>query len=245
MGWKLTPGVEKPLSEHRPVLAITCLRRSQHSRSSWEILVGARTPEANRTHPDVVSVPTMRVSVEHAATWWKPGDPHIQKVDNSANSIVIDVNRMFTQKLGLADQVELGQLKYQMKALGVWQGISYIGNGDDDVQGSRPLSEALTMFNAALVMEAGAELVPPATVSYRPLAWVSADAFRSAVDTRDVRYLGPEFDSFRLCIHGLCIESTHLMLNEPGLDAFGISMGLTPSSATASDASARKVGGLR
>jgi hypothetical protein len=195
--WQLTD-ITEPLSVYRPVLALTILRqRAEH----LEILAGVRTGAANITHPGVVSVPTQRVPQVIAESWLselgRPLGPEL------AGQLGREVEYLLARKLGLADALELRQVRLSIHALSGWQGTSVIGEDQDGL-----ITEDLTMFNACVEVVEGDGLVPPETASYRPLVWARSTDFLRMVETREVAALNADLDELLFCVYGLCLEST-------------------------------------
>jgi hypothetical protein len=198
--------VSQPLALFRPVLALTLVRRRA---DQFEILTGARTAAANRTHPGVVSVPTLRVPEVIAAGWLGelPRRGHAEFTAN--DELARELTNMLARKLGVADALELGRLRLRQLDLGAWQGTSVIGEDEHGL-----LTEDLTMFNACVEVLDGAELFPAETASYSPLVWARADDFLRMVDTREVAALNADLDELLFCVYGLCLESAARMLRE-------------------------------
>lgn len=191
--WRLHP-ISEPFARFRPVLAVSLLRRRD---GEWEILTGVRTPSANRTHPDVVSVPTLRVPEVVAERWPDDGD------------VTREVENLLARKLGVADALELGLISLAQRHFGGWQGTSVIG---EDEEGLR--TEDLTMFNACVEVLSGSDLFPARTASYDPLRWARVADFLRMVRTREVAHLGVDLDPIQFCAYGLCLTSSELVLAE-------------------------------
>jgi hypothetical protein len=209
--WLLS-SVSHPLSLYRPVLALTLVRRG--SAGQFEILTGVRTPAANRTHQDVVSVPTLRVADPVAAEWLdtlsrRPDEP-LAETDEVAR----EVANLLARKLGVADWLELGEIELRCRKLGAWQGTSVVGENDD----GGLVTENLTMFNACVEVVRGGELFPPSTASYDPLLWARVDDFLRMVVTREVGLLRADLDELLFCAYGLCLQTTARLIAEGGLD---------------------------
>lgn len=201
--WRLEE-VKNSLSMYRPVLALTVLR---HHSNGVEILAGARTEEANPTHPGVVSVPTQRVPEVIAANWLSGLD--------ASTGLERETEYLLARKLGVADALELEKIRYKIHDLGAWQGTSIIGENQRG-----PVTEDLTMFNACVEIVEGSELFPTETASYKPLLWVPVSRFLTMVAARDVAALG--IDNLLLfCAYGLCLESSARILKRLGLSAPG------------------------
>lgn len=165
----LLPGIDRPLANYPPVLALTLL--TQPGPREREILVGVRTPAANRTHQDVASVPTSRVPLVLAEAWID--QLRRGRLDEAAarSDLRSEVANIFSSKLGLADPLELGLVRFTVQRLAAAQGISVIGEDDAGAM----LTETLTMLNAHVVLDAGRDHIPDATASYNPLVWGTVD----------------------------------------------------------------------
>jgi hypothetical protein len=186
----------EPLSEYAPVLALTVLRKYEtHS----EILTGVRTEAANATHANVISVPTQRVPVLLAERWLAELDRGAALADD----LMREVEHLLARKLGLADALELGTVTLDIRAVGVWQGTSVIGEDEDG-----PVTEELTMFNACVEVTAGADLFPAETASYQPLVWAPTTDFLKMVQSREAGALNVGLDEIMVCVYGLCLESS-------------------------------------
>jgi hypothetical protein len=200
--WRLHP-VSQPLSGYQPVLAVTLLRRHD---ADWEILTGVRTEAANRTHPGVVSVPTLRLPIEVATSWIErlnlPDDAF-----RTQGAALREVGNVLARKLGAADVLELGLMRLRQLDLGAWQGTSVIGEDEDGL-----VTEDLTMFNACVEIMSGAELFPRETASYSPLMWARVSDFLRMVRTREVAHLKVDLDPLQFCAYGLCLTSTERIL---------------------------------
>jgi hypothetical protein len=188
--------VTASLSDYPPVLALTLVRRA--ARGRYEVLAGVRTPAANRTHPNVVSVPTLRVPGPVAQQWL---------ADAGRDDVTREVVNLMARKLGVADGLELDRIAIRCHRLDAWQGTSV--NGEDE---NGPVTEDITMFNACVEVVAGADRFPERTASYDPLVWAPVDAFLRMVRTRQVSLLSPDLDELMYCAYGLCLQTTERML---------------------------------
>jgi hypothetical protein len=192
-----------------------------------------RDPATNSTHGDVISVPTMRVpaplfdsllpsigsyedergkttiySIEQADS--------IEQSDNVCldghNPLIFTVEGILAQKLGVADQLELGQLTFNavLAAKGVGTSVYH-----------EPVRRFEQIRMAGIVVEVtgGADLVPSTTASYSRILWVPVKDFLHAVETRNPAAVG--LDPFKFCIHGLCIATTYdILAHRLGLRPF-------------------------
>jgi hypothetical protein len=207
-GAKVLGGLHRPLRTFAPVLALTITRDDGN-----QILVGVRTPESNRTHQNVASVPTARVQPATAARWLRA--LRLNRAGSAVGRADLrnEVSHIFSRKLGLGDALELERIAPQVRGLSAVQGISVIGERDD----GRLLTENLTMFNAHVVLDGPSDDVPPATASYRPLVWATVKSFVEMTHARDVGRLDATLDNAFYCAYGLCLETSARTLVAAGL----------------------------
>lgn len=199
----LDPGVQRPLTRYAPVLALTIVREGSAGR---ELVCAVRRPETNATHPNVLSVPTVRDRAMLAASW------PAQALDgDTVPGLSLLVELLLCRKLGAADALESGALTYELGRLGAWQGSSFI---DVDTAGC-DVTEDLTMFNAEVIVTGGGDLLPERTASYDPIRWTPVKTFFEVVATRDVSLVDARLDQVLVCVRGLCVETTRRMLQQP------------------------------
>jgi hypothetical protein len=202
----------RPLLEFMPVLALSVIMLD--ATGAVRILVGVRDPRANRTHPNVASVPTRRVAAPLAEDWRKRMRRSGLTRAEDYPGLRTEVLSILSQKLGMADSVELGRVDAQLFGLQASQGISVIGEDDLGAQ----ITESLTMFNAGVLVSADtAKLVPGRTGSYRSLVWADVESFLSMTSTRDVGRLNAGLEKFFFCAYGLCLQTSVAMLEAAGL----------------------------
>lgn len=204
-------GVDRPLADFAPVLALTLL--GENGPGAREILVGVRNPAANRTHHDVASVPTRRVPLVLAEAWID--QLRRDRADEAAERLDLrsEVANIFSMKLGLADPLELGRVQFRVVRLEGTQGISVIGADEDGTV----LTENLTMFNACVVLHEGRGAVPKATASYDPLVWGTVENFLAMTATYDAGRLDAGLEGTFVCAYGLCLQTSARMLDNLGL----------------------------
>lgn len=199
----LERGIRNGLDTYLPVIALTLLTRESPPR----VLAGVRTTHGNSTHQEVVSVPTMRVPTELARLW--PEDALCARADVPGLQYTIDA--LLARKLGLAPAMERGSIQAIPRRIVAWQGTSLI-----DFRDGADVTEDLTMFNILVELDGHHEL-PDLTDSYEPIIWSPVDRFRAMVETRSPAALNEGLDSLELCVRGLCIETTSIMLLDEGL----------------------------
>jgi hypothetical protein len=198
-------------AEFLPVLSLTII----HEVDGCEkILVAIRDPATNRYHPDVVSVPTQRISREMAELLYAPLRPDAadERVkDGAFASETLDrfVLSIFTNKLGMEDGI-FGLGDFDAKLRRVDFGESLIGA----VHGE-PVTEKLGMLGVeVLVNESFAERIGDvfdepmaATSSYSHLMWLPLDQFQILAVSRDAAALPIGLKAAEVCVHGLCMHS--------------------------------------
>jgi hypothetical protein len=209
----LLAGIERPLEEFAPVLALTLI--NQNGASTREILVGVRNPAANKTHQDVASVPTRRVPLILAQAWIEQLRRGRLADAAARPDLRSEVANMFSMKLGLADALELGLVRFTVIRLESTQGISVIGANED----GSVLTESLTMFNACVLLDAGRDDVPKATASYDPLVWGTVDNFLAMTRTYDAARLDAGLEGSFVCAYGLCLQTSAHMVETLGYTA--------------------------
>jgi hypothetical protein len=186
-----------------------------------------RDPATNSTHGDVISVPTMRIPAtlfdsllpslgSHEEQHGKTTIYRLEQADNIClgghNPLIFTVEGLLAQKLGVANQLELGQLTFN----GV---LAAKGVGTSIYDESVLRSEEIRMAGIAVEVTSGADLVPSRTASYSHILWVSVNDFIQAVETRDPAAVG--LDPFKFCIRGLCIATTYdILAHRLGLRPF-------------------------
>ena len=205
-GGRLLGGLNRPLVDFQPVLALTILRQTDRGP---QILVGVRNPETNKTHQNVASVPTRRVRHTVATRWLRSMRTRRPLSPSECDDLGGEVSHTFSLKLGLADAQERGRVRFEVKAFGAYQGVSVIGERPEDGQ---PVTENLTMFNTVIALEHGHDLVPSDTASYRPLVWAGIDDFIEMAQSRDTGRLNAGLEDAFFCAYGLCLQTSVLML---------------------------------
>jgi hypothetical protein len=213
-GSTLLPGSYRRLGRYAPVLALTVLKRGAHGPM---ILVGVRDPLANKTHQNVASVPTRRVQTAVAGRWRRQLRWCGERSVRDRTDLHEVISNILSRKLGLADAQERDQVRFAVSGFAAAQGVSVIGELPD----GRPLTETLTMFNACVLIEEGADLIPAATASYRPLVWAELGAFVEMTNRRDPGRLNAGLEGAFACAYGLCLQTSLRMLRHIANDAPG------------------------
>lgn len=203
-------------SNYSPVLGLTILRQVGSSRRR-EILVVARRPATNRTHPNVVSVPTQRIPAILAqeitkeshlvgnvgATQVYDGTP-IRRVSGGRNhqATLYAVEALMAKKFEIGASLVTRQILFSAVLRTVAFGkITYPSETTDDE------FEFIAMVNVEVVIEEGSGLIPPETASYTNLKWISLDKFQKMVEGRDAAEAG--MNPFQFCVHGLCLTAAY------------------------------------
>jgi hypothetical protein len=184
-----------------------------------KIQVVVRDPETNKTHPNVISIPTHRVpcalfrplleSAERdeevgSTTFYKGGE-----VENAPGGghhpVIYAVETILSRKLGVADELELGALRFRAALRAVTVGKSVYPDSE-----SHNRTEHIAMANIRVTVTRGAELFPPKTASYSTIFWVPVNRFLETVQKKNPLVL--DLDPIEYCIHGLCISTAYDVL---------------------------------
>lgn len=198
------PGLDLATWPHGygPVLSLAVVRERD---GIDEILVGIRDPSVNDTHPDVVSVPTQRISDEMAGLLYRPlardsGDRRTVDGRFRSESLNHMVLAVFTNKLGAEDgRLSVTQVSATLRRVDF--GESLIGVRDD-----QPTTEALGMLGVEVRIDGRFE-VPRSTRSYSHLLWLPLDEFVILGVNRDATALPIGLKAADVCVHGLCMHS--------------------------------------
>jgi hypothetical protein len=210
--WVLT-SPDAPLTDFKPAIALTLVR--QPSPGNYEILCGVRTPEANRTHPEVLSVPTMRIPRPVAQRWLEVRSGEIaDEYGETEGEVLREVTNLLARKLGVADALELGRITLRHHAIDGWKGTSVNGEHED---GSLD-TENITMFNACVEVVDGGDFFPERTAAYDPLVWTPVSTFCEMVRTREVGLVRSDLDAMMYCVYGLCLQTSTKILEQVTLD---------------------------
>ena len=212
-------------SESPFVLALTIVNSdlplSEGISVEDEMLVCVRNEEINRTHPNVISVPTQRIPAVLAekiiaagasdgncgSTTLYRGHSASNQTANGHSEIIYAVESLMAGKLGLADALESGEFSFTARLAG-----NQIGTANyPEFHGTELADhEDLQMLNLLVRIDQGADLLAERTLSYDHVKWVPIEKFldmwANGKQPTDVGFSGEE--SFRLCIHGLCISSS-------------------------------------
>lgn len=210
---------------HRPdareVLSLVVLDGTEEAGSITEdsqVLVTVRDPFNNRTHPGVVSVPTIRLPAalaielrqgQHVSNQFGATELFEYVAMNSWDAdshspITFAVKTLLCQKLGVADALESGGLLFSAGVAASSAGWSYY---DDEPS---PSGEFIRMTTLMVSIARGVGVFTPQTASYSSVAWRKTGTFLRAARARDVSTLG--YDPVSTCIHGLCIASAYDVL---------------------------------
>lgn len=216
-----TPNVLTPPD----VLALTVLDGSSmegHQISpQTRVRVVVRSRETNQTHPDIVSVPTGRIPAALASSIWderrvraREGETDLYCIEpvssqphSGHNPIAYAVKSLLCGKMGVADELELQNFKFEAFLVGCQAGEARYPNCVPD-------TEYLKMINVAIKITAGVETMPKHTGSYSKSLWAEVAGYFKMWETRDTTYVGisPEEAIKGICVDGLCISSTYDML---------------------------------
>ncbi len=210
-----------------PVLSLTVLDSKTLSEGviqlDSKVLIVARSEAGNRTHPNVVSVPTQRIpqamSDAIVATADRVGaDPTSaityfrdtgsdSTVHNDHHPLVSAVESLMSRKLGLADALEREELSFRAALRAQVEGAALYENLSDS-----SVYERVSMLNAIVILREDQATLPMRTGSYSVMAWTSVESFLAGVDRSDPTLIGPEFDPLTFCVHGVCLQAAQASL---------------------------------
>jgi hypothetical protein len=203
---------------HSAVVALAIVRGADIPSKDAEILLAIRHPDSNPTHPNVVSVPTMRVppvllqsltqTLDVLET--RPGGACFYRLpevrsdrDNGHHPIVFIVEAILAGKLGMAEWLERGRLVFASRLFSVTTGLAHYAT--DNPYGD---SELIAMGNILLTVPEGFELFPKANASYSEIFPATLAQLEHAKATGQVSGLPLRLNPAIHQIGGLCIEST-------------------------------------
>ena len=207
------------------VLALTIIKSdkplSDGISANDEVLVCVRNGKINRTHPEVVSVPTQRipsalaenilaagtVEGENGDTTIYRGNAVSTQSANGHSEIIYIVESLLSGKLGLADAIEGDKLSFTARLAGNLVGTA---NYPELADTEHDDHEHLQMLNLLVRIEQGADLFEKCTLSYDHVKWAPIDKFlKMWKDGKDPTIIGFSGKlSFGLCVDGLCISSS-------------------------------------
>ena len=219
---KHAPTEEKQEPALSAVVALSIVRgdvfEAANRTKDAEILLAVRHPDSNPTHPNVVSVPTGRIppvlmqslvdSLEPTATW--PNGVSFREFpevrsdrDNGHHPIVFVAEAILAGKLGMAEPLEQGRLKFSSRLFSVTTGTAHYAT--DNPYGA---SEPIAMGNVWLSILDGFDLFPKANASYSLIFPASLAQLERAKATGELAGLPAPLDPAVHRIGGLCIESS-------------------------------------
>lgn len=208
------------MPDGREVLSLVVLDGTKEDGSvtnDSQVLVSVRDPVNNRTHPGVVSVPTIRLPAVLAVglrQGYRVGNRFgaTELFDSVAvnswesdghASIIFAVKAILCQKLGVAEALESGEVSFSAGVAASSTGWSYYDEPPS-------AGEFIRMTTLAVSITQGARMFTTRTSSYSNVMWCKVEDFLHAARTRDVSRLG--YSPVGICIHGLCIASAHDVL---------------------------------
>ena len=196
--------IEEDLAEFLPVLSVVLIDRRKGGQG---VLVGIRNEAVNVNHPNVVSVPTMRLPVDLARAVVEQVEHQqftgsIRRPGVAHDPMGFALWSLLAAKLGVADAIEADLFDVKPVAGCVMQGESLIDyvNGVD-------VTERLTMINLLCVVDRGHEHVPTRNSVFSHMQWLDYDVLVDAATSKDLAVLDEPFTSPEVCIHGLCIKT--------------------------------------
>lgn len=221
------------LNGWQPVFSTTFVSRLD---GELHVLTGTRSAEANTTHVNVASTPTIRVSIDevdplvygrvpfYLAGKIDPSRPYVSNslapaargIPDSTSILSGRVGYIMALKLGLAEALENAQAPIGRASLARCViGFSYLEDNERD----EPLYEPLIMLGAIVGLNVQvAEQVPDRTSSYGHLGWTPIDSYVRGIATKNLLDVIPAAqprDELEVCIRGLCNATSSSILATP------------------------------
>lgn len=168
-----------------------------------KIWVCVRKPDTNRTHPDILSIPTQRIPkdiISRCALEEFVSNEHF----SGHNPIIYIVENLLSCKLGLADSIENAKLTFEASLLGCYKGTASYANTET--------KEKLKMINVLVQIKTGADLFSEETASYYNSKWASVKDFMKMWEEKNPIHIEESLGG--ICVDGLCILSTYNILKE-------------------------------
>ncbi len=206
---------ESPPVSHVVALTIVSLDPEQvGGTDSMDVLIGVRRPECNGNHKNIASVPTKRVPERVFSTIkerWRGSLRSLEGVAEEAqggqaeDEVYDTVESILSRKVGLADHLEYGRVKFSAEPFVYRAGASpLLGDGD------RP--EELRMINLLVRLREGRDLIPASTASYSALKWFSCSEVVSSMgEGRRLSFEGVGPNVTYAC-GGLCVCTAEVLL---------------------------------
>ena len=215
----------------QPVLSATIVSRID---DELHVLTGTRSAEANMTHVNVASTPTIRLAIDeveplviqdvpfYIAGSIDPLKPYVSDslypstrgIPDNTEVISGRISYILALKLGLAETLETARYPIGRTSLArCVVGFSYLEDNKD----GEPLYEPLIMLGAIVGLDSGAALkIPNETISYTNLGWTPIDSYVRGIKTRNlldvIPSAGPQ-DELEVCIRGLCNATSSSILS--------------------------------
>lgn len=210
-----------------PVLTLTILDGAtlidHQLQATTRVLNVVRDPSTNTTHPNVVSTPTQRIPLSvyqqileltHSGSSYPT--PHLDTKENRPdhttsghNPLIYITEALLARKLGLAPFLERDQVQYQ-----VHFGLSKTATTYIEDENSEPAPYHISMLNLVVVIQNGVDLFPDKTASYSHILWVESGKFLDMVQHKDPTRISADLNPYEYCVHGLCIATTHEILQQ-------------------------------
>ncbi len=213
------PGVEWAGS---PALALAIIdstgRPPSETRPDSPVLLGIRCPEANATHPNVVSVPTQRLPgafllemvaactlLRASETAWFFSFPEVANTrENGHHPVIFLIESLLSRKLGVARALERGGIEFTAGFFSLTTGIAHYGD-----EGPYGTAERMVMGNLWVAVTRGFDQFPERTESFSRVFAAGLAVLDHAKATGDITGLaGGQLDPAVHSIGGVCIAST-------------------------------------
>jgi hypothetical protein len=216
MDEKLYPIARAVALGYRPVLSVICLQVRNETSTLGDIQVVVRDSRTNKDHPNVISTATLRIP----GTLFLSMLSEAEFVANQGSTLIVRsvdwlngplageiatvhaVQALLSQKLGVANALELGELVFAASLCSAAIRCSLTPEG-----GSRGNEAGILMLTVAVRILKGAKSFPGRTASYSHIRWVPVESFLAAVESKDPSRI--DLDPVEFCFRGLCISSAY------------------------------------
>lgn len=213
----------KNIDSPSPVVSFTlidCTDKVEEVTLSLDshIQVVVRRPSTNKTHPNVISVPTHRIPVSllgeilstgslvssHGRTAMYQSNLFSNLKDRGHNPIIYTVENILAKKLEVGALILSGKLVFSAYLQSASIGKAYYANLPPGEQ-----EEYIHMVNIRVNIFSGVSMFPANTASYSYVLWPKVSEFIRLVDSNNPLTIGEFLNPIDYCIHGLCVSTTY------------------------------------
>lgn len=223
----------KSLNNPSPVVSLTIVDSSTLDQNRinerTRMLLVVRSDETNRTHPNVISVPTQRIPKPlldailqssfssrqvHLTTFFS-SDEISNSSTSGHNPLIYTVESILSRKLRLSEALETEKFTFGCRLYALRKGKSYHPNLS--LEDGR--EEYISMANILVSVFYGIDLVPTTSASYSHIFWTDVKHFVETMQNRDPLIIN--LNPIEYCLHGQCILTSYqIMAYELGIEDY-------------------------